>query len=441
MRAVCSQIRRVAASCVVLLVVAATPVFDAGAVTAETIRVSVDSNGVEGNGHSFAASISADGRLVAFASDASNLVAGDTNGYDDIFVYDRETGRTRLVSRSSSGDLANGHSAAPAISPDGRFVAFESNATNLAGSDTGGNRNIFIRDREKGRTRMVSLTSAGAPPNGFSITPSLSPDGRFVVFESTAANMVGGDTNGVQDIFIRDREAGTTRRISVSSSGVQASQRSDNPSVSADGRFVVFDSPAPDLVPGDTNGDWDVFIRDRETRRTRRVSLSSTEDESDGFSSSPSISRSGRFVAFWSNGSNLVLGDTNFVADVFVRDRETGLTTRVSVSTALTQANGGSVAPSISAGGRYIAFQSDASNLVGGEDTNGLTDIYVHDRGTGETKRASVNSAGTIQANDNCYSPAISADGRYIAFESDASSLIVGDTNGHRDVYLRGPLR
>src|SRR5205823_5466864 len=214
------------------------------------------SAGAEANGTSFAPAISADGRFVAFPSEATNLVPGDTNGVTDVFVRDRRTGTTERVSVSSAGAEANGTSFTPAISADGRFVAFSSDATNLVGRDTNGAVDVFVNDRMTGMTERVSVDSTGAQANAASIEqfcPALSGDGRFVAFESDATNLVPGDTNGVADVFVHDRLTATTERVSVDSAGAQANDKSDFPAISADGSVVAFVSTASNLVPDDTN--------------------------------------------------------------------------------------------------------------------------------------------------------------------------------------------
>jgi Tol biopolymer transport system component len=406
-----------------------------------TELVSVSSAGVQGNSSSYGTpSISADGRYVAFYSPASNLVSGDTNGSVDIFVRDRQTGTTELVSVSSSGVQGNGSSYSPSISADGRYVAFYSLASNLVTADTNLYEDVFVRDRQAGTTERVSVSSAGAQGNSSSYTPSISADGRYVAFRSYATNLVSGNVNGYSDIFVRDRQTGTTTRVSVANAGYEGNNDSSSPSISADGRYVAFASLASNLVSGagDTNGVEDIFVRDRQTGTTERVSVSSAGTQGNGASSSPSISADGRYVAFYSLASNLVSGDTNGTFDIFVRDRQTGTTELVSVSSSGVQGNSASSSPSISADGRYVAFYSPASNLVSG-DTNGSADIFVRDRQTGTTGLASVSSTGA-QGNGASYTPTISADGRYVAFYSPASNLVSGDTNGSADIFVRAEL-
>jgi Tol biopolymer transport system component len=289
----------------------------------------------------------------------------------------------------------------PSITADGRYVALSSTASTLVEGDTNGLRDVFVRDTVSGATTRVSLSTSGRQGNrgsGTSEPPALSDDGRYVAFSSTASNLVGGDTNHLQDVFVRDRQAGTTERVSVATGGEQANERSLSSVISADGRYVLFQSFASNLVAGDTNGVGDVFMRDRATGTTTRVSVSNVGEQGNGISSSPAVSDDGRYVAFASYASNLVVGDTNGVTDVFVRDMQTGTTTRASVASGGAEAQGSSSSPSISAGGSLVAFDSLAANLVPG-DTNGSNDVFVHDRQTSATTRVSVASGGT-QAND-----------------------------------------
>ena len=348
--------------------------------------------------------------------------------------------KTKRISLSSTGAQGDGDSRAASISADGRFVAFESSATNLVGNDTNGKEDVFVRDRRTGKTRRFSVSSAGAQGDGDSRAPSISANGRFVAFRSAATNLVGGDTNASLDVFVGDRRTGKTKRVSVSSAGVQGNSFSESPSISADGRFVAFESAATNLVGNDSNGFRDVFVRDRRGGRTKRVSVSSAGAEGNNESRQASISADGRFVAFRSDATNLVGNDTNGFRDVFVHNLERGKTKRVSVSSAGAQGKGDSSAPSpMSADGRFVAFDSAATNLVGG-DTNGFSDVFVRDRRTGKTRRFSVSSTGA-QGNGDSFAPSISADGRFLAFESSASTLVGGDNNGALDVFVRGPLR
>jgi Tol biopolymer transport system component len=283
------------------------------------------------------------------------------------------TERVSLGPRGVQGDFS---SIEPSISVDGRFVAFFSYATNLVLGDTNRKAEGFVRDRQTGTTERVSVGSGGAQDNGISGPPSISADGRFVAFASVATNLVPGDTNGTADVFVRDRLTGTTRRVSFGPGGVQGNDHSAGGSISADGRFVAFVSNATNLVPGDTNGTTDVFVRNRQTGTTRRLSLGPGGAQGDGQSSVASISADGGFVAFQSEATNLVPGDTNDGDDVFVGDGLTGKTRRVSLGSGGVQGNGNSITPAISADGRFIVFGSSGTNLVPG-DTNGQNDVFV----------------------------------------------------------------
>jgi Tol biopolymer transport system component len=398
-------------------------------------RVPGDRSGQRGNAQSSQSAISADGRFVAFWSFATNLVAGDTNNEWDIFVRNRRTQLTSRVSVGPGGQQANGFNQDPAISAHGRFVVFMSDATNLVAGDTNGTTDVFVRDRRTHVTHRVSVGPGGLQANGRSFAPAISADGRFVAFASTASNLVAGDTNGTDDVFVRDRRTHVTHRVSVGPGGLQANNSSVNPAISADGRYVAFWSGASNLVAGDTNNTVDVFVRDRVAQVTRRVSVGPGGQQPNDSSVEPAISAHGRFVAFISFASNLVAGDTNQSPDVFVQDRRTQVTRRVSVGPGGQQANGFSSQPAISAGGRYVAFTSDASNLVAG-DTNQSPDVFVRDRRTQVTRRVSV-GPGSQQANSQSFDPAISAHGLLVAFASAASNLVAGDANNTVDVFVR----
>jgi hypothetical protein len=413
-----------------------------------TQRVSVSTGGAQANGGSDDPTISANGRYAAFDSAATNLVTGDTNAVNDVFVFDRQTGQTTRVSVASgaNGAQGNGASRSPSISSDGRYVAFESDATNLAGTDNNGKTDIFVRDTCAGVSGCTQTTTRVTPGTGTqgagdSKNPSISGDGRYVAFESSATNLVSGDTNKASDIFVYDRQTGVISRISVASgaAGAQGNGGSTDPAISADGKSVAFVSAAGNLVTGDTNGTNDVFVRDLTANTTSRVSLTASNGQSTGSSFEPSISSDGRYVAFRSNGSDLVTGDTNGTQDIFVRDRGVGgtgaTTVRVSVN-GTTQANGTSFEPAISGNGQYVAFRSNATNLVPG-DTNGNQDIFVVNRTTLAVKRVSVTSAGG-QGTGDSFTPALSNDGSVVVFKSNATNLVPGDTNGTQDIFITG---
>jgi Tol biopolymer transport system component len=417
---------------------------------AATERVSVSSKGAEGNLPSYPEGISADGRYVVFTSGSADLVPGDTNRRQDAFVHDRKTGTTVRVSLSSSGRQGKaardpfGGSAAEGMSADGRDILFRSDAANLVARDTNNAEDLFVRDRKTGRTSRVSISSRGRQGNGGSLSASISANGRYVAFTSDASNLVPGDRNRATDIFVHDRKTGRTGRISVSSRGREGNSWSDAPTLSADGRYVAFTSAASNLVAGDTNRLPDVFVRDRARGKTRRASLSSRGRQGTGKpgsngSNAPTISADGRYVAFHSDMPNLVPGDTNRTFDIFVNDRVTRKTERVSVNSRGRQANAENLgAPSISAHGRYVAFASLATNLVPG-DKNDITDAFVRDRKTGRTLLVSLSGSGA-QGTDASWpngTPAFSAGNRYLVFASWAGNLVPGDNNGTADAFVR----
>jgi Tol biopolymer transport system component len=399
--------------------------------------VSVATSGAQGNNnsHSCLFSISADGRFIAFTSNATNLVAGDTNGFSDVFVRDRQLGVTERVSVDSGVAQANADCYSPSISADGRYVAFASFATNLVPGGTHGAPHVFIRDRLSSTTELVSVGLGGAQANTDSYYPSISADGRYVAFESAASNLVPGDTNGCSDIFVRDLLSGTTARISVDSGGLEANAQSRSPAISSDGRFVAFYSDATNLVAGDTNGARDVFVHDRQLGTTERASIDSGSAEGNDGSYDPSISADARYVAFLSNATNLPPGLTNSYSQVFVRDRQLATTELVSVDSQGVQGHVSSNHPSISADGRYVVFDSIASNLVSG-DNNGSYDVFLRDRQNGTTELISVDSAGVGQVNDSLV-PSITGDGRYVTFESLANDLVPGNTSAFLAIYVR----
>jgi Tol biopolymer transport system component len=317
---------------------------------------------------------------------------------------------------------ANGDSSVSSISADGRFVVFDSAASNFVAGDTNRHSDVFVRDRRHEKSERVSITSGGAQADGGSGGAAISGNGRLVAFTSEATNLVGGDSNERTDVFVRDRVKRTTVRVSVGANGTQANAGSAGTAISADGRFVVFISRASNLVAGDTNKTSDVFLRDRFTRTTTRVSVGRAETQANGPSGEPAISAGGRYVAFSSQASNLVGGDGNKRPDVFVRDRVKGTTTRVSFASRDALA-WWPAAPAISADGRFIAFDL-------------YPDVFVRDLAARKTIRVSVSSRGA-SADDVSSSPAMSADGRLVAFSSQASNLVTRETSPGTNVFVR----
>lgn len=400
-----------------------------------TVLVSVASDGTQTNSWSSELSgLSIDGSFAVFGSSADNLVIGDSNGFRDIFVHNLKTRQTERVSVATNGTQSNEDVMWPAISGDGRYVTFHSRASNLVSGDSNDWYDAFVHDRQTGETRRVSVSSNGAQADKGSGNTSISTDGRYVSFSSIATNLVGGDTNETMDIFVHDLSTNKTSLVSKASNGALGNGPSNMTAISATGRYVAFASFASNLVGGDTNGFYDVFVHDRQTGTTTRVSVASDGTQGNEISYEPSISGDGRYVSFWSEASNLVAGDTNGVMDIFVHDRQTSLTRRVSVASDGSQANGTSENHSLSGDGRYIVFDSEADNLVS-NDSNGYQDVFIHDLHTGKTRLVSVN-AGRIQGELASLSPTISADGSQVIFSSSSTNLVSEDTNGQFDVFV-----
>jgi Tol biopolymer transport system component len=381
--------------------------------------------------------VSTDGRFVIFMSYAPDLVPSDTNNDRDVFLRDRVSGTTELLSLASDGTQGNGSSGlfGMAMTPDGKFIAFESFASSLTPPDHNGRPDVFLRDRDRATTERISLSLAGGDANDVSGQPGVSSDARYIVFASHATNLVAGGTNGMAHVFVRDRSRGGTELISVSTSDQEANANCLNPSISDDGRYVAFESGATTLVPSDTNAKSDIFVRDRLNRITWRISNSYLGRESNGNSETPCMSSDGQWVAFASSASNLVPGDTNGFEDVFVCNVATGALERVNVSSSGMQGNiYDTKYPTISGDGRLVAFPAASDNLVPGD--TGQSDIFVRDRWAGITERLSV-PTGRGQSNGASNYPSISSDGRFVAFFSAASNLAPGDTNVNPDIFIR----
>jgi Tol biopolymer transport system component len=409
--------------------------FATGADAQVTVAASVGSSGLLANAASQSPVLSFDGRFAAFASSATNLTDLDQDGVQDVFLRDRLTGGTYWISVGLFGAQPDGGSWDPSLCADGRYVAFASDASNLVAGDTNGSTDVFVRDTQFQHTLRASVDSAGHPGNDSSLHPLLSGDGRRVAFWSYATNLAPDLVAGLARVFVHDFESGLTTCVSLDSAGQPADADAVVTAISGDGNRIVFWSAAANLVPEDTNGCADVFVRDLAAGTTTRVSCSSAGLQGDADSTRAAISADGRFVAFESRASTLVPADTNASPDVFVRDLQTGLTTRVSLSSGGDQADGPSGSPSISGDGRKVGFESGAANLVA-NDSNDCSDVFVHDRNNGQTRRASIDSA-SAQSNGPSRNASISGDGRQVAFDSDATNLVDGDLNAATDVFVR----
>ena len=397
-------------------------------------RINVSSSGWQANGTTDVCAVSGNGRFVAFSSLATNLTPGDPAGIRDVFVTDTDTGATTLVSVSTSGQPGNAASGTElSISADGRFVAFDSWASDLVTGDSNGQLDIFVHDRLSGVTELVSASSAGVLGNGPSAGASLSADGRFVAFSSWADNLVTGDVNGLQDVFLHDRWNGTTKRISQTNAGIGGIGESFSPFLSSNGLFVAYVTKANNLVTQPLDIYYYIFVSNTQTGATWHASVDSFGEHAHGDCFSPSVTHDGRFVSFSTYAYNLDPLDWNGVNDVFVHDHLTGQTTRVSLSVNGVEGNGGSVLPTLSEDGTQIAFMSSADNLVPG-DQNGSDDVFLKDLVTGQVRRISRAVFGGVTGSST--TPTLSADGRRMVFSSDASNLVRGDTNGLRDIFL-----
>lgn len=416
-------------------------------------------NGDAGNSASRGVASDGDGSVIAFYSDSTNLVLGDSQEQRDVFVYDAATGGVERISLGRDNEPANrpSHAAggAPGISRDGNLVTFYSEATNLVDGDSNGVADVFVRIRDLGistqfgATEIVSVASDGTQANGISLYPSISADGRYVAFQSFASNLVAGDTNGAADVFVHDRDSGHTERIC---STVQPDRFSYSPVISADGNSVAFASAATNLVAGDTNGVIDIFVCTRNaadsrfaTGSVRRASLSTTGQQGNRDSILPAISGSGCVVVYKSEADNLVPDDRNQDVDVFARDFGSNTTEVISASALAgsplsdgSTANDGSFPPGISGSGRFVAFGSFATNMLIG-DVNGFPSVYVRDRQTGAIRLVDLNDAG-MQADRGTPDtpPAVSLDATRIAFVSSAANLAPpgSDRNLADDVFL-----
>jgi RHS repeat-associated protein len=400
--------------------------------------------------------LSANGQYVAFDSAASNLVSGDNNRSDDVFLRNLAAGTTTLASARSSAlpaaHTGNWPSSQPAVSADGRYIAFVSSATDIVPDDFNyPDTDIFVYDRDTGASTLVSVNSAGtASANNSSTDPLISADGRYVFFESSASNLVANqlpDPTGSMNIFRRDLQTGTTIQVTRSADGQSAANGSIYyPSISPDGRYLVFSSTATNLVTGYSIGHagsiyGDAYLEDVQTGVITLLSVDTTGlNGANADVTDPVVSADGQVVAFLSTASNLVPGDSGSVQNVFVRSLKTNVTIQLSSKPGDT-AGTNYDSPSMSSDGRYVAFSSDATDLVSIPDGNGTStsgsDVFVFDLQTGTTTLVSINAAGTASGDVDSNQPSISADGRYVAFESYADNLIAGATKTFPNVYVR----
>jgi Tol biopolymer transport system component len=412
-----------------LLASALAASFGAGA-TAQTFRESVAADGTEADKMSQISAAGSDGRFVAFESDASDLIASDHNNSTDIFVRDRSTGAIVRASVASDGSEANQRSYSPRISADGRFVAFDSDADMLVPNDTNRVIDVFRHDLTTGETIRVSVASDGSQAYGGD--PSISGDGRYVFFSSDATNLVPNDTNGKGDVFRHDCETGETIRVSLRWNGIQVGGNSGTPRCSADGQQVAFFSEAPNLDGSGAHG-YDVYVRDILAATTELVSVGDDGSLANGVSYLGSISGDGAFVVFWSEADDLVGNDDNGDWDVFLRDRAGGRTTLLSVGLDGTAANGKSSNCAISSDGETAVFESLAPDLID-SDTNGDSDVFVADLHYGTLIRASERT-GHIEAHGDSHFPSVAGDGTEVYFQSLSDDLVDGDTNQVADLF------
>ncbi|MBI5680993.1 MAG: PD40 domain-containing protein [Methanobacterium sp.] len=404
-----------------------------------TELVSVNNSSIQGNQASDDPVVSADGRFVAFSSDADNLVPGDTNGYRDVFVRDRFLNITERVSISTSGQEGNYYSYEPAVSADGRYIVFTSFASNLvAGGVPSGQSQLYVRDRLLGITELLSISPNGSPGDGFSQSGSISADGRYVAFISSSTNLMTTVTDGREEVYVRDMISSITERISVSNDSNTSGGCGFPPSISGDGRFVAFVSWAP--LDGVDDSWADLFLYDRQLKTTTKIARQFNWDEGIHIFQT-SLSDDGHYLAFVNRPFIIYgppsIGDPNYWQyynqNIFLFNRFTGNIKMVTVPYTGALCNYESLEPSISSDGRYLVFTSYATNLVAGDDNN-APDIFIFDQQSGEIQR--VVESPVDYVGNSYFNPSLSAMGNYLVFNSDVDNLAPGDTNGNTDVFI-----
>ena len=419
------------------LIVFALVLSSAAASAADTTLISRVSQKKESNGISREPAISQTGQFVAFRSSATNLDRDRCDrGIYQIYVSDRSAGTIRCVSVNANGEEGDQGSFAPSISEDGRFVAFTSTATNLAGDDCdNGFNQIYVHDRTTGTTHCVSVNSNGREANQDSDASSISADGQWIAFDSAATNLSGNKCdNGFRHVYVRDRNSDTTICVSVRTNGDEGNGPSVDPSISADGRFVVFHSTATNLSDRCDNGNSHIYRHDLDTGETICVSVNTEGKQGNGNSTLARLSADGRFVAFQSNPTNITTRCNNGFTHIYVRDTVEQRTTCASIDKNGNQGNNHSGQASISSNGRFVAFSSAASNLGNKQCQSGNVQVFVRDRSNETTNCASVGPK-KVEGNGQSINPALAADGTLVVFESEASNLVKKDTNNLRDVF------
>lgn len=390
------------------------------------------------SGSSYGSSVSDDGTVVAFMSSSGDLVEGVPASANQIYAYNRTTGKTVLVSVAPDGTPCNGIAERPAISGNGRYVTFQAYADNLVPGAVFANNTIYRHDLVTGETIIVSVGPDGVPGNGQSFEPVISDDGNRIAWYSTANDLVEGDTSPRQDVFVRDIAAGTTIRVSCAADGTQGNSNSSKPAISGNGAFVAFESHAWNLVADDTNGWTDVFVCDLANGTVERVSVATGGTEGGNESYNSSISDDGSRVAFASAAGDLVPGDANGQPDIFVRDRVAGTTTCLSAV-----GNNTSEYPFISGNGVWVSYKSAATNLVP-DDTNGLSDVFVANIASGAVTRVSVAKDGSQSSSPSGYTRSpLSDDGTLLFFDAErGENLLPGlaprGSRGSYQVFLAG---
>jgi len=373
--------------------------------------------------------ISADGNFISYI--LITPVDENTNNYD-AYLYDRVNNTHLLISKNSAGEHFDKSTWNANVSADGSFVTLNTRSSNITPYDTYNNRDVYLLNRTSSSVQLVSGHTPSSNDSSGDIV-SLSADGRYVAFSSKTTNLIADDNNNKRDIFVKDRRTGFIERVSISSSGDEGSSDSDNPSISDDGRFVVFESFSA-FISADTNAKIDIYLHDRLNHITQIISKNGAT-ESNGHSTRASISATGRYVVFKSEADNLVSGDSNNKTDVFIKDLITDSIERVSVASDGSEANGAvNMSVTVSADGRYVAFRSNSTSLSS-VDLNGKPNIFLRDRTAHKTTCISIPYDGTL-IDGYTYNPTISDDGSVIAFEARATNLVPDDTNGYNDIFV-----